>query len=126
MVIHQGTNVGQNPIGNAAGVTWQGPILDIADQLQDTYDAMVVGHTHWISNLMRGKILITEGINAGATYSVPQLMVSGGDVAWAGGATRIAKNIGVAQRADVKAIVDQGNVDGPAAEPASSGPRTRR
>jgi 2',3'-cyclic-nucleotide 2'-phosphodiesterase (5'-nucleotidase family) len=55
---------------------------------------------------MRGNILITEGINAGASYSVLQLMVHGGDVQWAGGATRVAKDIGVAQRADVKAIVD--------------------
>ena len=28
---------------------------------------MIVGHTHRVSNLMRGDILITEGINAGAT-----------------------------------------------------------
>jgi 2',3'-cyclic-nucleotide 2'-phosphodiesterase (5'-nucleotidase family)/predicted AlkP superfamily phosphohydrolase/phosphomutase len=110
VVIHQGTNTGQNTIGNAAGTPWTGPILDIADELQDsTVDAMVVGHTHRVSNLMRGRILITEGINAGASYSVLQLMVTGGDVAWAGGATRIAKNIGVAQRADVKSIVDDAN-----------------
>jgi hypothetical protein len=70
---------------------------------------MVVGHTHRISNLMRGNILITEGINAGASYSVLQLMVQGGDVQWAGGATRIAKNLGVTARADVKAIVDDAN-----------------
>ncbi len=110
VVIHQGTNVGKNTIGNAAGVTWQGPILDIADQLQDTtVDTMIVGHTHRISNLMRGDILITEGMNAGATYSVLQLMVENGDVQWAGGATRIAKDIGVAKRADVQAIVDDAN-----------------
>ncbi|MET0740343.1 MAG: 5'-nucleotidase C-terminal domain-containing protein [Candidatus Nanopelagicales bacterium] len=110
VVIHQGTNVGLNPLGNAAGVEWQGPILDIADALQTTtVDAMIVGHTHRISNLMRGDILITEGINAGASYSVLQLMVQGGDVKWAGGATRIAKNLGVAARADVKAIVDDAN-----------------
>jgi 2',3'-cyclic-nucleotide 2'-phosphodiesterase (5'-nucleotidase family)/predicted AlkP superfamily phosphohydrolase/phosphomutase len=110
VVIHQGTEVGLNPSGNKAGVTWDGPILAIADQLQSsTVDAMIVGHTHRISNLMRGRILITEGINAGASYSVLQLMVTGGDVAWAGGATRLAKNIGVAQRADVKAIVDDAN-----------------
>ena len=36
-------------------------------------------------------------------------MVKDGDVAWAGGATRVAKNLGVAQRADVKAIVDDAN-----------------
>jgi 2',3'-cyclic-nucleotide 2'-phosphodiesterase (5'-nucleotidase family) len=110
VVIHQGTNVGRNTIGNAAGEPWAGPILDIADALQDTtVDAMIVGHTHRISNLMRGDILITEGINAGTSYSVLQLMVQGGDVAWVGGATRVAKNLGVAARADVKAIVDDAN-----------------
>ena len=110
MVIHQGTNFGLNPMGNAAGAPWVGPILDIANALQDTtVDAMIVGHTHRVSNLMVGDILVTEGINAGATYSVLQLMVKGGDVDWAGGATRLAKDIGVAQRADVKAIVDAAN-----------------
>ena len=110
VVIHEGTAVGQNTIGNAAGVPWQGPIMGIADELQDTtVDAMIVGHTHRISNLMRGNILITEGINAGTSYSVLQLLVKGGDVAWAGGATRVAKTLGVAQRADVKAIVDDAN-----------------
>ena len=110
VVIHQGTNVGLNPQGNTPGVEWQGPILDIADALQSTtVDAMVVGHTHRISNLIRGDILITEGINAGASYSVLQLMVQGGDVQWAGGATRIAKNLGVAARADVQSIVDDAN-----------------
>ena len=74
VVIHEGTARGQNTIGNTAGVPWEGPILEIADALQDTtIDAMVVGHTHRISNLMRGNILITEGINAGTSYSVLQL-----------------------------------------------------
>ena len=110
VVIHEGTSRGQNPIGNTPGIAWEGPIMGIADELQDTtVDAMVVGHTHRISNLMRGNILITEGINAGASYSVLKLLVQGGDVAWAGGATRVAKNLGVAQRADVKAIVDDAN-----------------
>ena len=72
---------------------------------------MVVGHTHRVSNLMRGHILITEGINAGASYSVLQLMVKGGDVAWAGGATRVAKDIGVTPRADVQAIIDTANAE---------------
>ena len=72
---------------------------------------MIVGHTHRISNLMRGDILITEGINAGASYSVLQLMVKGGDVAWAGGATRVAKTIGVTARADVQAIIDAANAE---------------
>ena len=112
VVIHEGTSRGQNTIGNTAGIPWEGPIMGIADELQSTtVDAMVVGHTHRISNLMRGNILITEGINAGTSYSVLQLMVQGGDVQWAGGATRVAKTLGVAQRADVKAIVDKANAD---------------
>ena len=112
VVIHQGTTRGPNTVGNAAGAPWEGPILGIADELQDTtVDAMIVGHTHRVSNLMRGNILITEGINAGTSYSVLQLMVKGGDVAWAGGATRVAKNLGVAPRADVKAIVDDANAE---------------
>ena len=56
---------------------------DIADALQGTtVDAMIVGHTHRISNLLRGRILVVEGINAGTSYSVLQLMVQDGDVAW--------------------------------------------
>jgi 2',3'-cyclic-nucleotide 2'-phosphodiesterase (5'-nucleotidase family) len=110
VVIHEGTSRGNNLFGTVAGVPWEGPIIGIADELQDTtVDAMIVGHTHRISNLMRGDILITEGFNAGISYSVLQLMVKNGDVAWAGGATRVAKNLGVAQRADVKAIVDDAN-----------------
>ena len=65
VVIHQGTANGKNPVGNAPGITWDGPILAIADQLQDTtVDAMLVGHTHRISNLQRGKFPILEGYNA--------------------------------------------------------------
>ena len=110
VVIHQGTALGSNPVGNTPGAAWEGPILDIADALQDTtVDAMVVGHTHRVSNLMRGDILITEGVNAGASYSVLQLMVRNGDVAWAGGATRVAKTLGVAARPDVQAIIDDAN-----------------
>ena len=72
---------------------------------------MIVGHTHRVSNLMVGDILVTEGINAGASYSVLQLMVKGGDVDWAGGATRIAKNIGVTPKPSVQAIVDDANAE---------------
>jgi 2',3'-cyclic-nucleotide 2'-phosphodiesterase (5'-nucleotidase family)/predicted AlkP superfamily phosphohydrolase/phosphomutase len=112
VVIHQGTNVGANSLGNTPGTPWLGPILDIANELQSTtVDAMIVGHTHRVSNLMVGNILVTEGINAGTSYSVLQLMVKNGDVIWAGGATRVAKSIGVAQRPDVQAIVDQANAD---------------
>ena len=112
VVIHEGTATGSNPIGNTPGVPWDGPILTIADQLQSTtIDSMIVGHTHRVSNLQYGDILITEGINAGASYSVLQLMVKGGDVSWAGGATRVAKQIGMAARPDVKAIVDAANAE---------------
>ena len=38
-------------------------------------------------------------------------MVADGDVAWAGTATRVAKNLGVARRADVQAIVDAANAE---------------
>jgi 2',3'-cyclic-nucleotide 2'-phosphodiesterase (5'-nucleotidase family) len=112
VVIHEGTALGSNPVGTTPGAPWEGPIIAIADALQDTtVDAMIVGHTHRVSNLMRGDILITEGVNAGASYSVLQLMVRHGDVAWAGGATRVAKTLGVAGRADVQAIVDQANAE---------------
>ena len=111
VVIHEGTSQGTNTVGSTAGAPWQGPILDIADALQDTsVDAIIAGHTHRVSNLMRGDILVTEGINAGASYSVLQLLVKN-DVVWAGGATRIAKNLGVAPRADVQAIVDSANAE---------------
>jgi 2',3'-cyclic-nucleotide 2'-phosphodiesterase (5'-nucleotidase family)/predicted AlkP superfamily phosphohydrolase/phosphomutase len=112
VVIHEGTAVGQNRIDDIDAVPWEGPIVTIAEDLDDTtVDAIVAGHTHRVSNLMVGDILVTEGINAGATYSVMQLMVSGGDVQWAGGATRVAKNLGVTPRADVKAIVDAANLE---------------
>ena len=45
----------------------------------------------------RRDIPLVEGFNAGGSYSVAQLMVKGGDVAWAGTATRMAKNLGVAR-----------------------------
>ncbi len=110
VVIHQGTASGTNAAGTTAATAWDGPILAIADALQGTtVDAMIVGHTHRISNLMRGKILVTEGINAGTSYSVLQLMVRHGDVSWAGGATRVAKNLGVAPRTDVQDIIDDAN-----------------
>ncbi len=112
VVIHEGTAVGSNAVDGTAAVEWAGPIMDIAGELTDTtIDAIVAGHTHRVSNTYVGDILVTEGINAGASYSVLQLMVSGGDVIWAGGQTRIAKNLGVAPRPDVQAIVDQANAD---------------
>ena len=112
VLIHEGTARGQNATGSTSPVLWEGPIVDIVQAIQETtVDVVVAGHTHRVSNLMIGDILVAEGINAGATYSVIQMIVKGGDVAWAGGATRLAKTIGVAQRADVKAIVDAANAE---------------
>jgi 2',3'-cyclic-nucleotide 2'-phosphodiesterase (5'-nucleotidase family) len=110
VLIHQGTSVGSNAVDGTAAVPWAGPIMDIVNGIQDTsVDVVLAGHTHRVSNLMVGRILVAEGINAGASYSVAQLVVHGGDVEWAGAATRIAKNLGVAQRPDVKTIVDDAN-----------------
>ena len=110
LVIHQGTNNGTNTVGNLNGAEWNGPIVEFAEDLAGTtIDAIIAGHTHRVSNLQVGKILVLEGVNAGATYSVLQLMVRNGDVEWAGGATRIAKTVGVGQRADVKTILDAAN-----------------
>ena len=98
------------PLTAFPAVDWAGPIVDIAEDLQDTtVDMILAGHTHKVSNLMVGKILVTEGLNAGATYSVAQLMVSGGDVVWAGGANRSAFRLGVPLDPAVKAIVDDAN-----------------
>ncbi|MEP7133690.1 MAG: 5'-nucleotidase C-terminal domain-containing protein [Chloroflexota bacterium] len=110
VLIHQGTALGQNAVDGSAPVPWAGPIMTIVNGIQDTtVDVVLAGHTHRVSNLMVGNILVAEGINAGASYSVVQMVVRGGDVEWAGAATRIAKNIGVTQRPDVKAIVDDAN-----------------
>ena len=113
VVIHEGTALGSNAVDGTPPVAWEGPIMPIANELDrsTTVDAIVAGHTHRVSNLMVGDILVTEGINAGASYSVLQLMVEGGDVDWAGGATRVAYNLGVAPRADVQAIVDAANAE---------------
>lgn len=110
VVIHQGATLGQNAVDGTPAAPWGGPIVDIVDQLQDTtVDLVLAGHTHRIANFRQGHIAVAEGLNAGASYSVAQLMVRDGDVAWAGTATRVAKNLGVAKRADVQAIVDDAN-----------------
>jgi 2',3'-cyclic-nucleotide 2'-phosphodiesterase (5'-nucleotidase family) len=110
VLIHEGTAVGSNAVDGKAAVPWEGPIMAIAQGVQDTtVDVIMAGHTHRVSNLMVGDILVAGGINAGASYSVVQMVVSDKDVEWAGGATRIAKNLGVAKRADVQAIVDDAN-----------------
>jgi len=110
VLIHQGTAVGSNAVDGTPPVPWDGPIMTIAQGIQDTtVDVILAGHTHRVSNLMVGKILVAEGLNAGASYSVVQMVVHDNDVEWAGAATRIAKNLGVAKRSDVQAIVDDAN-----------------
>jgi 2',3'-cyclic-nucleotide 2'-phosphodiesterase (5'-nucleotidase family)/predicted AlkP superfamily phosphohydrolase/phosphomutase len=110
VVIHEGQTAGANAIDGQPAVPWDGPINGIVDQLQDTsIDLVIAGHTHRIANYVRGHIPIVEGVNAGGSYTVAQLMLRRGDVRWAGTATRVAKNLGVAARPDVQAIVDDAN-----------------
>jgi 2',3'-cyclic-nucleotide 2'-phosphodiesterase (5'-nucleotidase family)/predicted AlkP superfamily phosphohydrolase/phosphomutase len=112
VVIHEGSAAGTNRIGSAPATPWGGPINDIVGKLQDTQvDAVIAGHTHRVANHVVGRIPVIEGVNAGGSYSVAQLMVSGGDVTWAGTSTRVAKNLGVPARADVQGIVDKANAD---------------
>jgi 2',3'-cyclic-nucleotide 2'-phosphodiesterase (5'-nucleotidase family) len=112
VVIHQGAAVGNNAIDGTQPTPWAGPIVGITEALQSTtVDLVLAGHTHRIANFMVGHIPVAEGLNAGASYSVAQLMVQGGDVQWVGAATRVAKNLGVAKRADVQAIVDEANAE---------------
>jgi 2',3'-cyclic-nucleotide 2'-phosphodiesterase (5'-nucleotidase family) len=112
VVIHEGAVAGANRVDGNASAPWSGPIIGIVDKLQNTtVDLVIAGHTHRAANTVVGRIPVVEGFNAGASYSVAQLMVRGDDVAWTGAATRAAKNLGVASRADVKAIVDKANAD---------------
>ena len=110
VVIHEGAVLGANTIDGVAGSPWQGPIMAITEALQDTsVDLVIAGHTHRITNTVVGHIPVIEGVNAGGSYSVAQLMVRNGDVEWVGGSTRVAKNLGVAPRADVQAVVADAN-----------------
>jgi 2',3'-cyclic-nucleotide 2'-phosphodiesterase (5'-nucleotidase family)/predicted AlkP superfamily phosphohydrolase/phosphomutase len=112
VVIHEGANPGANRIDGQPAVPFEGPINGIVDALQSTsVDLVIAGHTHNIANYVRGRIPVVEGVNAGGSYTVAQLMLRRGDVAWTAAATRVAKNLGVEQRADVKAIVDKANAD---------------
>ena len=110
VVIHNGALAGANAIDGHLADPWVGPIIDIVKKLQDTtIDLVLAGHTHRIANTVVGHIPVAEGVNAGGSYSVAQLMVKGKDVVWTGTATRVAVDVGVASRADVKAIVDDAN-----------------
>jgi 2',3'-cyclic-nucleotide 2'-phosphodiesterase (5'-nucleotidase family) len=110
VLIHQGTATGSNAVDGTAAVPWAGPIMTIVNGIQDTsVNVVLAGHTHRVSNLMVGRILVAEGINAGASYSAVQMIIHKQDVEWAGATTRIAKNLGVAKRPDVQAVVDDAN-----------------
>ncbi len=110
VAIHEGAALGDNAVDGKAAIPWDGPIIEIAKGIQNTtVDMILAGHTHKVANTNVGHILITEGLNAGATYSVAQMFVRGGDVAWVGAANRTAKVLGVTPRSDVKAIVDDAN-----------------
>jgi 2',3'-cyclic-nucleotide 2'-phosphodiesterase (5'-nucleotidase family) len=112
VVIHEGATAGANAIDGRPAAPWEGAIIPIVQKLQGTtVDLVVAGHTHRAANTVVGRIPVVEGFNAGISYSVAQLLVRDGDVRWAGASTRLAKNIGVAQRADVKAIVDKAIAD---------------
>lgn len=112
VVIHEGADTGSNAVDGLPATPWGGPIVGIVNKLQDTtVDLVIAGHTHRAANTVIGRIPVVEGVNAGGSYSVAQLLVKGDDVAWAGAATRVAKNLGVAKRPDVKAIVDKANTD---------------
>lgn len=110
VLLHEGSALGQNAVDGTAPIEWEGPVVDIANMLgYTTVDMIVAGHTHRISNMMVRDILVTEGLNAGMTYSVAQLIVKGGDVVWAGAANRTSKILGVTPKPEVKAIVDDAN-----------------
>jgi len=110
VMLHEGTGFGGNSVDGAPLSPWTGPAIDIAQSLQDTtVDVILAGHTHRVSNTMLGRILVAQGLNAGTSYSVVQLATTGGDVSWAGAATRLAKNLGISPRADVETIVNNAN-----------------
>jgi 2',3'-cyclic-nucleotide 2'-phosphodiesterase (5'-nucleotidase family) len=110
VLLHEGSLNGSNAQDGTEAVPWTGPAIDIAQALQNTtVDVIFAGHTHRGTNARVGHILVAQGMNAGMSYSVVQLALFGGDVWWAGGATRIAKSLGVPLRADVQATVDMAN-----------------
>jgi 2',3'-cyclic-nucleotide 2'-phosphodiesterase (5'-nucleotidase family) len=112
VVIHEGATLGANRVDGRPAAPWEGPIMGITEAIQDTtIDLVIAGHTHRAANTVVGRIPVVEGFNAGASYSVAQLMLSRGDVVWAGTTNRTAKNLGVAARADVQAIVAQANAE---------------
>ena len=85
VVIHEGASLGANRVDGRPAEAWEGPIMGITQAIQDTtVDLVIAGHTHRAANTVVGRIPVVEGFNAGASYSVAQLMLSRGDVVWAG------------------------------------------
>ena len=70
--------------GRHSAVPWEGPIIAIAQALQDTtVDVIVAGHTHRVSNLMVGNILVAR--DSTPARAIPCSRWSyGRDVEWAG------------------------------------------
>jgi 2',3'-cyclic-nucleotide 2'-phosphodiesterase (5'-nucleotidase family) len=113
VVIHEGASLGANVIGGTPGSAWQGPIIAIVQALQDTtIDLVIAGHTHRVANTVVGHIPVVEGVNAGGSYTVAQLLLGRDqDVKWAGTQTRVAKSLGVPARPDVQKIVEKADAD---------------
>ncbi len=110
VVIHQGAALGQNAVDGTAAGAVGGPDRRHRRPAPGHHGGPRAGRAHPPDRqYQRGPHPVAEGLNAGASYSVAQLMVRDGDVAWAATATRVAKNLGVAKRADVQAIVDEAN-----------------
>ena len=100
VVIHQGTNTGQNadrrssPPSRGRARSSRSPTSSRARPSTRCSSATRTGSRTWCYNGMP----IMEGINAGTSYSVAQLILrKNKDIAWVGAATRVAKNIGVAR-----------------------------
>jgi 2',3'-cyclic-nucleotide 2'-phosphodiesterase (5'-nucleotidase family) len=107
VLVHEGSSAGSNAVGEAPPVPWQGPLETIVEGIQDTtVDLVLGGHSHRTTNATIGRILVLQGLGAGASYSLAQLLVRGGDVEWAGGASRLARSLGVGPSPAVQAIVD--------------------
>ena len=100
VVVHQGVAGGTNGIDGTPPTPWNGPIVDIVNQLQDTtIDLVLAGHTHSIGNTVVGRIPVLEGLNAGASYSVVQLFVEKKDVDYVSGAPRVSRRTSVCAEA---------------------------
>ncbi len=110
VVIHEGAVLGNNRVAAVPATQWEGPIIQIVEAIQETtVDLVIAGHTHRIANAVVGRIPIAEGVNAGGSYSVAQMVVRNNEVVWTSPSTRVAKNLGVANDPEVQAIVDAAN-----------------